>query len=118
MFRLFIVAVVKRGEGSRRRRGGREEEEREIVASEESSVWWEELGADLMGLTAFGEKGGGGAYLLYVDTTTCFTCVHMFVLYVCVSTCVCVLNACVCDCVLAAAGVYPCPACSLSSSVD
>lgn len=48
--------------------------------------------------------------------------VCMFVLCVYVSACVCVMNACVRDLgrasVLALAAVYPCPACSLSSSVD
>lgn len=96
MFRLFIVTVVKKGEGRRRgerREGGREETKQEIVAAEESSAWWEVLRAALIGLTAFGGKEGGGSYLLYVGAT-CFTCVRMFVLCICEYVCVCLVLAC------------------------
>lgn len=77
------------GEG----RGGGEETKQEIVAAEESLAWWEVLRAALMGLTAFGEKEGGGFYLLYVGAT-CFTCVRMFVLCLCEYVCACLVLAC------------------------
>lgn len=56
------------------------------------------------GINSIWEKGGGGAH--YVGAATCLMHAHV---------CACVTGG---ASVLAVAGVYPCPACSLSSSVD